>query len=328
MTPFVLADTAGSPGRRRQHGNPFPLRRSSTSACLLHIQDVQRRTKHLCTDDRISRNGAIFSPTSTRSMALINPFFRLPGRWRRRARRSRMGIQLTVLLVILVILLPAYVIYKPPELVINYFQSRYPEVLFQISTDRKVIALTIDDAPSQHTKDILQILEENEAHATFFVIGNQVPGNEAILTDIVKAGHELGNHAMHDEPSISLSSPVLADEIATVDKMIESAYWSANKERVNHLFRPGSGVFSRRILDVAAKAGYQTILGSIYPHDPFIKYWWINARHILSMLRPSAVIICHDRRSWTAPMLRKVLPEMKRRGYEVVSVSQLLSYAR
>lgn len=238
-----------------------------------------------------------------------------------------MAIQLTFLLVILVVLLPAYIVYKPPKLVISYFQTRFPEVLFQISTSRKVIALTIDDAPSQHTRDILQILNDNGVHATFFIIGNQVPGNENILNDIVKAGHELGNHAMHDEPSISLSSSVLAEEIAAVDKKIDTAYITTGKERQNHLFRPGSGVFSHRILNVAAKAGYQTILGSIYPHDPFIKYWWINARHILSMLRPGAVIICHDRRPWTPPMLRKVLPEMKRKGYEIASVSELLEYA-
>jgi len=260
-------------------------------------------------------------------MALINPFFRLPGRWRRRARRSRMAIQLTVILILLVIILPAYIIYKPPRLVINYLQSRNSNVLFQISTSRRILALTIDDAPSQHTKEILQILREAEVTATFFVIGNQIPGNEATLVDIVAAGHELGNHAMQDEPSISLSSPVLAEQIATVDSFIEATYTTAGKPRPNKLFRPGSGVFSQRILDVATAAGYQTILGSIYPHDPFIKYWWVNAWHVLSMIRAGAVIICHDRRSWTPSMLRKVLPEMKRRGYEVVSVSELLKYA-
>jgi peptidoglycan/xylan/chitin deacetylase (PgdA/CDA1 family) len=75
-------------------------------------------------------------------------------------------------------------------------------------------------------------------------------------------------------------------------------------------------------------AGYRTILGSIYPHDPFINIWRLNAWHILSMLRPGAVIICHDRRSWTIPMLRKVIPEMKQRGYEIVSVDRFLQRTR
>jgi peptidoglycan/xylan/chitin deacetylase (PgdA/CDA1 family) len=65
----------------------------------------------------------------------------------------------------------------------------------------------------------------------------------------------------------------------------------------------------------------------VYPHDPQIGYPSVNARHILSMVRPGSIIICHDRREWTAPMLRKVLPELKRRGYRVTTVSGLLKAA-
>ncbi|GAB7358655.1 hypothetical protein MBLNU230_g3884t1 [Neophaeotheca triangularis] len=230
----------------------------------------------------------------------------------------------TALVILVVIVLPFYTIYKPPRFLVQYFQQKFPQVLFHASTTQKLIALTIDDAPSAYTKDILDILTANDAHATFFVIGNQVVGRENTLVDLITAGNELGNHAMHDEPSISLPSNVLAAEISQVNAQIDTAYAAAEQSRTNHLFRPGSGVFSRRLLDIADQGGYRTILGSIYPHDPFIKYWWINARHILSMLRPGAVVICHDRRSWTVPMLSKVVPEMKRRGYEVVTVSEFL----
>ena len=73
--------------------------------------------------------------------------------------------------------------------------------------------------------------------------------------------------------------------------------------------------------------GYRLVLGGVYPHDPQVASPWLNARHVLSMVRPGAIIVCHDRRPWTAPMLRKVLPELKRRGYRVVSVSELLQEA-
>jgi hypothetical protein len=75
-------------------------------------------------------------------MPLINPFFRLPGRWsRRRARKIRMALQLLALAILLLVLLPAYVVYKPPKSVISYLQSRNPSVLFQIQTSRKIVAL-------------------------------------------------------------------------------------------------------------------------------------------------------------------------------------------
>jgi peptidoglycan/xylan/chitin deacetylase (PgdA/CDA1 family) len=235
-----------------------------------------------------------------------------------------MAAQSVILLVILLVLIPVYVIYKPPRLVISYFQRRFPEVLFQVRTSQRVVALTIDDAPTQYTSAILDILKSNDASATFFVIGDHVADRPELLTDILQAGSELGNHAMHDEPSVSLSSATLASQIVIVDKLIDNAHEVAGIGRKAHYFRPGSGIFSRRILDVVSSTKYRAILGSIYPHDPFIKYWWLNAWHILSMLRPGAVIICHDRRSWTIPMLKYIIPEMKRRGYQVVSVSKLL----
>lgn len=239
-------------------------------------------------------------------------------------------LQLLLLTVFVLVVLPAYTIYRPPNLVIRYFQRRSPDVLFHVAArrERKTMALTIDDAPSEHSQSILDILKANDVHATFFVIGNQVSGREEILAEMVRHGHELGNHAMHDEPSIGLSTPELTTQIEQVDALIETAYKTAGRKRDALFFRPGSGIFSQRILDVAAQTRYRTVLGSIYPHDASIKYSWLNAWHILSMLRNGAVIICHDRRSWTLPMLAKVLPEMKRRGYEVMSVSELLEATR
>lgn len=258
-------------------------------------------------------------------MPLISSFFRLPGRWRRRARRNRMALKLALLALILLLVLPLYFIYKPPGFVINWLQRRFPQVLFHLSTTQKVAALTIDDAPSEYTLQILEILKDNNASATFFTIGGQVPGREEILQDILRFGSELGNHAMHDEPSINLTSDILRDEIKQVDALIDSAYDAVGQSRTWHYFRPGSGIFSSRLLDVAKDSGHRTILGSIYPHDPFIPYWRVNAWNILSSLRPGAVIICHDRREWTVPMLKKVVPEIKRRGFEIVTVTRLLN---
>jgi peptidoglycan/xylan/chitin deacetylase (PgdA/CDA1 family) len=187
-----------------------------------------------------------------------------------------------------------------------------------------VVALTIDDMPSEYTGEILELLRENDAHATFFVIGGQVSGREDLLRAAVRDGNELGNHAMHDEPSRALSDEELEKELAEVRDKIVDAYAAEGVEPPSNYFRPGSGFFSNRMRRLADTLGYRLVLGSIYPPDPQIKYWSINARHILSMLRPGAIIICHDRRGWTLPMLRKVLPEIRRRGYDIVTVTELL----
>ncbi|KAK5096036.1 hypothetical protein LTR70_001445 [Exophiala xenobiotica] len=228
----------------------------------------------------------------------------------------------------LLLVTPLYIVYKPPNVLICYFQRRWPDVLWHVQTTKKVIALTVDDAPSQHTTEIMEILSANNATATFFVIGSQIAGREEVLTRLVQNENELGNHAMHDEPSRSLSNADLIKQIVSVQGTIADAYSAANvSQPETRYFRPGSGFFSTQMRETIAAIGYQIALGNIYPHDPQVPYWGVNARHILSMVRPGGIIICHDRRPWTAPMLREVLPELRRRGYQIVGLTELLRAA-
>ncbi|KAI4231688.1 MAG: hypothetical protein L6R40_007662 [Gallowayella cf. fulva] len=229
-----------------------------------------------------------------------------------------------LIIILIILILPFYTIYKPPRLLISYFQYRWPDVLWHVSTESKTIALTIDDGPSEYTEEIMEILKANEATATFFIIGSQVEGRRGILRNLVRRGNELGNHAMRDEPSRSLSDDALTEQIKSVEGMIDKAYAAVDVESPPRYFRPGSGFFHDRMRKVVHRLGYRLVLGSVYPHDPQIPYWRVNSRHVLSMLRPGSIIICHDRRKWTAPMLRRVLPEVRRRGYRVVNLSALL----
>ncbi|KAF2758705.1 nodulation protein nodB [Pseudovirgaria hyperparasitica] len=223
------------------------------------------------------------------------------------------------------VLIPlAYIVYKPPAALIHYFRYHWPDVLWEVSTTQKIVALTIDDAPSEYTSEILDALNNNDATATFFVIGSQVSGRENILRNVIWNDNELGNHAMRDEPSRSLDDGTLVEQIHTVEERINEAYTSAKVPLPPKYFRPGSGFFSSKMRNILKNLDYRLVLGSIYPHDPQIPYSHVNAKHILSMLRPGAIIICHDRRSWTAPMLREILPEIKRQGYKVVTVTTLL----
>lgn len=224
------------------------------------------------------------------------------------------------------LLYPLYVIYKPPRRLIAYFQRRWPDVLFCLPAKQKVVALTIDDAPSVHTSEIHALLQLTEATATFFVIGSQVAGHAGHLIDLVRDGNELANHAMYDERSRSRSDADLTEQVASVGDMIHDIYRQAGRPDgpENWFFRPGSGFFSTRMRKLVSQMGYQLALGNVYPHDAQIPFATLNARHILSQIRPGSVVVCHDRRRWTLPMLEIVLPELRRRGYRVVTLSALL----
>ncbi|RAH86499.1 putative polysaccharide deacetylase [Aspergillus japonicus CBS 114.51] len=266
-----------------------------------------------------------------------------------------MAVLALLLLISGLILLPAYTIYRPPNLLIRYFQHRWPDTTFHVPlppSTPPTIALTIDDAPSTFTPQILEILRANEARATFFVIGAQIPvagigpdgkNGEAMLRELVLQGMELANHAMSDRPSRDLSDAVLEAEVRGVQGWLERvedqvASASASGERgpgegaegkataksKYKWFRPGSGFFSDRMRVLIHRLGLRIALGSVYPHDAQINWPRVNAWHILSMVRSGSVIVCHDRRGWTVPMLKRVLPELKRRGFRVVTLSELV----
>jgi peptidoglycan/xylan/chitin deacetylase (PgdA/CDA1 family) len=235
---------------------------------------------------------------------------------------------LTLLAILAVLLIfplySLYCIYKPPKALIGYLRQKYPDVLFEVTTDDKVVALSLDDSPSAYTGEIMDVLKEYGAQATFFVIGSQVDGREETLRSLIREGHELANHGMHDEPASRLSMDELERQVVQVKAKLVAAYAAELKILPNNYYRPGSGFFNYKMRDMLGNRGYRITLGSVYPHDPQIPYPKQNAKHILSMVHPGAIIICHDRREWTAPMLRIILPELKKAGYKIVTISDLV----
>src|SRR5688572_13430294 len=72
-----------------------------------------------------------------------------------------------------------------------YYETR-GEIVWEITTDEKVIALTFDDGPHpQYTAQILELLKQYEAKATFFVVGNKVKRFPDVLNQTLREGHEI-----------------------------------------------------------------------------------------------------------------------------------------
>ncbi len=140
---------------------------------------------------------------------LLRRLFALHRKSRCRAYHSTMATVLVLLGAMCMLVAPAWLIYKPPGILQRYFQYRWPDVLWRVPTASKVVALTIDDGPSGYTAEIMQVLEANNATATFFIIGSQVEGYEETLQDLIRYGNELGNHGSYfwiDYPPAGLIS--------------------------------------------------------------------------------------------------------------------------
>src|SRR5690606_12208163 len=105
------------------------------------------------------------------------------------------------------------------------------------------LALTFDDGPSaKHTPRILDLLDTHDAKATFFVVGQQVPGNEALLRRMHASGHEIGNHTWNHRKINELTPQELKDDIARTQQVVAEAGVPAPR-----LFRPPYGLFNATI---------------------------------------------------------------------------------
>lgn len=199
-------------------------------------------------------------------------------------------------------------------------QTYYPEVICRKNTDEKIIALTIDDSPNEYTMEILEILNKYKATATFFVIGNyidQYDNDNNKIKKIISDGHEIGNHLMKNYPAILLSYKALENDIIQCENKI------TNVVNMKKYYRPASGIFTTKMIEIVKKLGYKLILGNIYPSDPHIKCPISNSKHILSKIDSGSIIILHDLKH-NLKTLEIILPEIINKGYKVVKLSDMI----
>ena len=208
----------------------------------------------------------------------------------------------------------------PPLWLLDGLAASFPGCLYRVRTTEHVVALTLDDGPDPRTTPaILAELERHGARATFFLIGERVRRREALVRRLIDGGHEIGNHFMRDRPTVLLDPAELArdlEEWRTLLAPFGPVRWA----------RPGSGWYSARVLAALARHDYRCALGSVYPYDATVPSSDFAVGHILRNVRPGAIIVLHDHGEQgrrTTRTLRTVLPELRRRGYRVVTLGEL-----
>ena len=184
--------------------------------------------------------------------------------------------------------------------------------------DRKVVALTFDDGPSEYTPEFLRVLREKEVHATFFEIGQEMPGHEDVMRQILAEGDELGDHTMNhvEYPGY--------EQIAGAAARIE-AYTHFKP----CLFRPPGGAVNEGVIADAGSLGMRTITWEVDPRDWSLPGTSAIYSNIVSHAQPGSIILMHDGggpRSETLAALPQVIDTLRSRGYGFATVSELLGY--
>lgn len=216
-------------------------------------------------------------------------------------------------------------LWTAPRWLVSHLATRFPGCLYAIETTAPIVALTIDDGPdSLTTPDLLRELRDHDAQATFFLISGNVAGNDSTVAAIIEDGHEIGNHLTRDQPSIALT-PV------EFDSAIVSAGRALSRFGPVRWARPGGGRYNQRMVATMRRRGYQCALGSVYPYDAEIPSSRLSSAFVLAHARPGAIIVLHDggdRGRRTTVTLQRVLPELRRRGLRVVTLSEMADLAQ
>ncbi|MBP1973183.1 polysaccharide deacetylase family sporulation protein PdaB [Cohnella thailandensis] len=211
----------------------------------------------------------------------------------------------------------------------KHYESR-GEIVWEVPMDEKLIALTFDDGPDPKTTDrILDLLAEYDAKATFFVIGRRAERFPEIVRREVSEGHEIANHTynhLYFNGRNRLQD--IADEMdRTGEKLAEI---SGQKPR---WFRPPGGFYNETVIRMAKERGYTVILWSWHQDTRD----WVSpgvghiVRKVLNNARNGDIVLLHDHvagSTQTVQALEQILPELKRRGYRMVTVSELMKHGK
>ncbi|MFI6596403.1 polysaccharide deacetylase family protein [Nonomuraea sp. NPDC050536] len=183
----------------------------------------------------------------------------------------------------------------------------------------KCVALTFDDGPGIYTPKLLTLLERQHARATFFVVGYNTRRYPKVLRRIVGDGFELGTHTQsHPDLRWLPPSRVRAQIRGPIDDIV-----AAGQPAVT-LLRPPYGATNAKVTKVARKLGLAQILWSVDPQDWAVHNSRRVAGRILSHVSRGSIILVHDIHPTTVGAMPKVIKTLQKRGFHLVTVSQLL----
>lgn len=185
----------------------------------------------------------------------------------------------------------------------------------KIDKNKKMVALTYDDGPSIYTPRVLKTLKENNAVATFFVVGNRVP----TYSDTVKKAHdmgcEIGNHTYEHKNLTRVSEAEVKRQITKTNRNVKKVTGQAPV-----IVRPTGGATNA---NVKQWVGMPSIIWSIDTLDWKTRNAGSTKKAVLDHVKDGDIVLMHDLYSATASASETIIPELVKRGYQLVTVSEL-----
>lgn len=191
-----------------------------------------------------------------------------------------------------------------------------------IDPSKPMIALTFDDGPSEETDRILQVLAEYNARATFCVIGNKVETYGDVIKRTIAGGNEIACHTWSHPKLINLSAASIKSQIERTNSAV-SAIVPGYQVKV---LRPPYGSVNKNVRTVCAELNMVIAHWQVDTLDWSTRSTSKTYRAIMKGATNGVIILCHDLYSTTAAAAEQAIPELVNKGYQLVTVSELLSF--
>jgi len=193
-----------------------------------------------------------------------------------------------------------------------------PMSVDNIDPNKPIVALSYDDGPSSNTASILETLEKYGAHATFFMVGENIDLHPDWVKMVYESGNEVANHTVNHKNLNTLSAEDIRKEVENNQSKLNSTLGLDKK----YLVRPPYGNTNDT---VKATVEHPMIL------------WWVDTldwkskdpdavlEEVKKATKDGAIILMHDLYATTAEATKKVVPWLKEQGYQICSVSEMFA---
>lgn len=191
-----------------------------------------------------------------------------------------------------------------------------------VDPNRPMVALTFDDGPADNTARILQMLTAHDGRATFFLTGNRIANYAQTVQQIHDQGSEIGTHTWSHKDLTKLGRDGASDELSKGMQAIEGI----TGQPVT-LARPPYGSHNEAVRDIAGGHGLVLVNWSIDTEDWRTRQADRTVSAILDSVANGHIILCHDTVEETADAMDIVIPALVERGYQLVTVTEMLEAA-
>lgn len=198
--------------------------------------------------------------------------------------------------------------------------SPRPLPIYSVEREDRAVALGINCAwDNQDIPQLLEALEQAQAKATFFILGEWCEKYPESVRQIAQAGHEIASHSYTHRDMTALSGEEVAQEARRSMEVLEQA--SGSKPR---LIRPPSGAYDDRVIDTIQSLGYTAIQWDVDTLD------WKKLTpdemllRVTSQTRPGSILLLHSGGEHTAQALPQILSTLRQAGFTFLPVGQLI----